>query len=146
MNTRLRTAMWAVGVLLLPAAVASAGATPVLVSATFLGSAGGDRIEGVAFGPDGTIYVAGTSEQALASLPAGAKLRGLGRGDDGSTYGYGFVARLDGDGRKLLAAAQFANGPPRVRAGTGRGREARGGRVRTVHAARHGAGIQARSR
>lgn len=92
----------------------AAAAAPQLVSATFLGTAGDDRLEGVAIAADGSLYVAGNLAEPLRSLPGGAAApAALGEAVPGWTYGCGFVARLSPDGRRLLAAVQFAPGVAR---------------------------------
>jgi hypothetical protein len=64
---------------------------------TFLGGAGTDNGSGIALGPDGAIFVAGTSD-----APWGAPVRPYGGGFDA------FVAKLDPDGK--LVWNTFAGG------------------------------------
>ncbi len=89
---------------------APAPAVPELLSATRLGTAGGDTLEGVAIADDGTIYVAGNTASPLGDLPDGIEPRVLGRSAEGWTYGCGLVARFSPDGRRLLGLLQFAPG------------------------------------
>jgi hypothetical protein len=85
-------------------------APPELLTARVLGGGGEDNLEGVAFGPDGHIYVVGNAAKGLAGLPEGVEPLVLGASPDGWAYGRGFVAKLSADGRRLLALARFAPG------------------------------------
>lgn len=87
---------------LLPAVPA---AELALITATPLGSPGADRIEDVAFGPEGDIYIVGScaADSALRTRTSGQAL-------PESAYGQGFVARLDADGRRVIAWHGFASG------------------------------------
>lgn len=76
---------------------------PTLVTATFLGSPGRDRIEGLAFAGDGTLLVAGSFGETIPGTL-------LGEPREASQYLTGFVARLDADGREILSLLQFAPG------------------------------------
>jgi len=78
----------------------SPAATPQLVSATYLGTAGDDDLQDAAIADDGTIYIVGNLDRPLAGLPGGAKAATLGRPVEGTWYRCGFLAALSPDGKK----------------------------------------------
>jgi hypothetical protein len=92
------------------ASVPGFGATPELVCATYLGTAGDDDLQDVAIAADGTIYVVGNIDRAMTDLPGGAKPAILGEPLEGTWYRCGFVAALSADGSKILRGVQFARG------------------------------------
>lgn len=102
---------WFHGLIVLLACSCPALAQPAtLVTATTLGGAGDDRIEGVAIGDDGSIYLAG---HLAAPPPPGPGVPAplmIGRPVADSPYGCAFIARLSPDGRRILALAQLAAG------------------------------------
>ncbi|HUT10766.1 MAG TPA: hypothetical protein VMY42_09735, partial [Thermoguttaceae bacterium] len=57
----------------------SPAATPQLVSATYLGTAGDDDLQDAAIAEDGTIYVVGNVDRPLAGLPGGVQTVTLGK-------------------------------------------------------------------
>jgi hypothetical protein len=89
---------------------AVAAETPRVVSATRIGSAGHDIIEGVAIADEGSIYVAGSSAMPVGADFGGAGARTLGEAAAGSPYGCAFVARFNADGTHLLGFVQLAAG------------------------------------
>jgi hypothetical protein len=108
----MRHPLRAAGALVLGAAIAAAAhaKAPTILSATFVGTAGDDNLEGASVAPDGTIYVAGNAAEPMANLPGGATAQTLGRPRSGTRYGCAFVARLSGDAKRLLACVQLAPG------------------------------------
>lgn len=82
-----------------------------VVTATYWGTAEDDDLQGVIAAPDGTLYVAGnTGAAAAAALPGGVQPAVFGQAAKEPRCGFGFVAHLSADGRKLLHYAQFAQG------------------------------------
>lgn len=74
------------------------------VWATYLGGSHGDVANDVAVGPDGTVYVAGTTLSEDFPTTEGAlqrELRGQNTGCDPHCYGDAFVTRLSPDGSAL---------------------------------------------
>jgi hypothetical protein len=94
----------------LAASVRCAEAPLTLVRASFFGTAENDDIQGACAGPDGTIYIAGTVGAPRADVPGGAASKRLGADAAQLKCGHGFVARLDADGGKVLACAEFGKG------------------------------------
>ena len=81
-----------------------------IVTATLLGTAEDDDLQGVTAGPDGTLYVVGNTGTAAANLPGGVRPVTFGSPAKDPKCGFGFVAHLSPDGRKVLNYAQFAHG------------------------------------
>ena len=81
-----------------------------IVTATYLGTAEDDDLQGVTAAADGTLYVVGNTGAAVANLPDGVQPAALGSPAREPKCGLGFVAHLSPDGRKLLHYAQFAQG------------------------------------
>ncbi len=81
-----------------------------IVTATYLGTPEDDDLQGVIAAADGTLYVAGNTGAAAANLPGGVQPAVFGSPAKEPRCGFGFVAHLSADGRKLLHYAQFAQG------------------------------------
>ncbi len=87
------------------------GKPPVeIVTATYWGTAEEDDLQSVVAAPDGTLYVVGNTGAAAAHLPGNVLPAVFGQAPAEPRCGFGFVAHLSADGRKLLHYAQFAQG------------------------------------
>lgn len=80
------------------------------VTATFLGTAEDDDLQGVVAAADGTLYVAGNTGAAAGRLPLGVRPATFGAPAKQPRCGFGFVAHLSADGKKLLHYAEFGRG------------------------------------
>ncbi len=93
-------------------------AAPVMVSATHIGAAGEDKLEGVAIAMDGAIYIVGNSAALLVDAavreevpPTPKPYRDArGRPVPAAQYGCAFVAKVSSDGRRLVSMWQLAKG------------------------------------
>lgn len=108
--TRNRTCLLIVVALLHLCVPLRALAAPQLVCATYFGTAEDDDLQGAAVAPDGTIYVVGNSGAAMSNLPEGVRATRFGAAMTLPRCGYGFVAHLSGDGKRVLHYAEFDRG------------------------------------
>ena len=116
-------------VLIITSMSLSAGAEPAaplrVVASTTIGSGSVDTIEGVAVGPDGSIYVVGEFGKPVDRDAVGVEPRTLGEAVEArafaykgpgncelpsARYGCGFIAKLNADGKRVLAVTQLAHG------------------------------------
>lgn len=81
-----------------------------LVTATYLGTAEDDDLQGAAAAPDGTIYVVGNTGAPARDLPGSIRVQSFGSDVQNPRCGHGFVAHLAGDGKRILQYAEFARG------------------------------------
>jgi hypothetical protein len=96
---------------LLLAGRAAAGDPPLqIVTATYLGTAEDDDLQGACAASDGTIYVVGNTGAKAEDLPGGVRAAAFGDEVADARCGHGFVAHLSADGKKLLHYAEFAKG------------------------------------
>ena len=79
---------------------------PIRVSATYFGGNGTDELLDVAYAPDGTLVVAGSTDSYTWTLPSEVSTYVF--GTDGIVASTIFVARFSGDGKKLLSFSRFA--------------------------------------
>ena len=82
--------------------------SPILVTSTCFGGNGDDRIMDVAYGPDGTLVVAGYSNSDIWSLPPGTQTYVLGADAADPSVFTIFVARFTNDAKQLLSSTRFA--------------------------------------
>ena len=87
-----------------------AGTPLEIVTATFLGTAEDDDLEGACAAPDGTIYIAGNTGTLARDLPGGIAAVTLGAATKEPKCGCGFVAQLSPDGKKILRYVQLGPG------------------------------------
>lgn len=84
--------------------------TPRLLMLGGFGGPGEDRLEGAAFAPDGSLWVAGTLAEALPPVWLGAPVTTWGEPLTNSPYGHAVLLHLDGDGRRVRGGWQLARG------------------------------------
>lgn len=101
-----------VALCVLAAAASPVGAEPPakIVTASFLGTAEDDDLQGVTAAADGTLYVVGNTGAPATRLPLGVRPATFGSAAKEPKCGCGFVAHLSADGGKLLHYAQFGQG------------------------------------
>jgi hypothetical protein len=96
---------------LTPCAATLAAKPPLeVVTATYLGTAEDDDLQGVTAADDGTLYVVGNTGAPAADLPNRVRPAAFGATAQQPRCGHAFVAHLSADGRKLLHYAEFARG------------------------------------
>jgi len=89
----------------------AAGEPPLkLVTASHLGTAEDDDLQGGAVAPDGTLYLAGNTGAPARGFPGDVQPKAFGKAVEPPRCGHGFVAHLSGDGTRLLHYAELAQG------------------------------------
>ncbi|OIP81269.1 MAG: hypothetical protein AUK44_10450 [Porphyromonadaceae bacterium CG2_30_38_12] len=83
-------------------------ATPIRFTATYLGGSAADELLDVAYAPDGTLVVAGSTVSTDWSFPSGTQSHVL--GTEGAVSSTIFIARLSNDAKQLLSFTRFAYG------------------------------------
>jgi len=81
---------------------------PVRITATYFGGSNTDELLDVAYAPDGTLVVAGSTLSTDWNFPSGTQTFVL--GTDGAVSSTIFVARFTSDARQMLSFTRFAYG------------------------------------
>lgn len=95
-------------ILILGSLCLSVHSTPIRLTATYFGGSNTDELLDVAYAPDGTLVVAGSTLSTNWNFPAGTQNYVL--GTDGAVSSTIFIARFTSDAKQLLSFTRFAYG------------------------------------